>query len=152
MDFISILKGIKIYERKLNNMDSFYMEINYDEFAKTKPLFCKRFGLNAYYSQTLWQKRKIDADFIHKIIKNKVKKHWESKGYIGKPVEISMYWDDRMDIDNHVMIGKMIVDALRGTVIEDDNRKNVKSIHHEFWDKDCIGIIVSKSIDKQTVK
>ena len=41
-----------------------------------------------------------------------------------KPVTIKFGFDTRLDLDNHAVIEKYIVDALKGIVIEDDNRKH----------------------------
>ena len=45
-----------------------------------------------------------------------------------------------MDIDNHAIMGKMIVDAMKGRVIEDDNRRWLKSVSHNFHDEDYIQV------------
>ena len=37
-----------------------------------------------------------------------------------------------MDCSNHAYMGKMIEDALKGWIIEDDSRKYVKEITHGF--------------------
>ena len=55
-----------------------------------------------------------------------------------KPVEISFLWNDRMDIDNHAVMGKMIIDALKGRLINDDNRRWLKGVCHYFHDEDYI--------------
>lgn len=54
------------------------------------------------------------------------------------PVDIRFYWNDGLDIDNHAAIGKMIVDAMKGYILPDDNRKWVKRVSHEFWEKKTI--------------
>ena len=54
------------------------------------------------------------------------------------PVIITLFWNDRLDIDNHAVMGKMIVDALKGRLINDDNRKWLKGVCHFFHDEDYI--------------
>lgn len=49
-------------------------------------------------------------------------------------MEIWFRWNDGLDADNHAAIGKMIVDAMKGYILHNDNRKWVKGVHHEFWD------------------
>ena len=56
------------------------------------------------------------------------------------PVEVWFWWDDRLDIDNHALMGKMTVDALKGWLIEDDNKKYFAAVHHGFWDEGKIGV------------
>lgn len=56
------------------------------------------------------------------------------------PVAVTFYWNDRLDIDNHAIMGKMIVDAMKGRVIEDDNRRWLKSVSHNFHDEDYIQV------------
>ena len=50
------------------------------------------------------------------------------------------HWNDRLDIDNHAIMGKMIVDAMKGRVIEDDSRRWVKGVCHYFHDGDYISV------------
>ena len=50
------------------------------------------------------------------------------------PVEITFRWDDRLDIDNHAVLGKAIVDGMKGYILQDDNRRYVRRVCHEFWD------------------
>ena len=45
-----------------------------------------------------------------------------------------------LDIDNHAIMGKMIVDAMKGRVIEDDSRRWVKGVCHYFHDGDYISV------------
>ena len=53
---------------------------------------------------------------------------------------ITFKWNDRLDIDNHAVMGKMIVDALKGRLIEDDSRRWLKGIAHYFHDEDFISV------------
>lgn len=51
-----------------------------------------------------------------------------------KPVEIRFFWDDGLDVDNHAVLGKAIVDAMKKTLIENDDRRYVSKVSHAFWD------------------
>lgn len=55
-----------------------------------------------------------------------------------KPVDITMRWNDGLDIDNHAYMGKLIVDSLRGWLLTDDKRRYVRSVTHSFHDRDYI--------------
>lgn len=61
-----------------------------------------------------------------------------------KPVEIRFYWDDGLDVDNHAVLGKVILDAMKKTVIENDDRRFVAKVSHEFWDGGEILVEVKK--------
>lgn len=114
--------------------------IPYPKTNAQRKQWAKRYGMNAYYSGKHWAQRKADADFWH----------WQTRQALGnlrpviydKPVQITFFWNDRLDIDNHAVMGKMIVDALRGFLLQDDSRKYLKRVAHEFWDGDSIKIVI----------
>lgn len=93
----------------------------------------RRYGLNAYYSGKHYQQRKKDADALHKITLCALKKAGIKKILLKNPVEVRFYWDDRLDIDNHAVLGKAILDAMKGWILHDDNRRWVRKVSHEFW-------------------
>ena len=53
---------------------------------------------------------------------------------LDRPVKVRFYWDDGLDYDNHAVLGKAFLDAMKGYILPDDNRKWVKMVSHEFWD------------------
>ena len=108
--------------------------IPYPATKKGKAAFCKRFGLNAYYSGKHWAQRKRDADELHMLARSAMNRAHVKRQPLEKPVEIRFYWDDGLDVDNHAVIGKAIVDAMKKAVIENDDRRYVEKISHEFWD------------------
>lgn len=59
-----------------------------------------------------------------------------------KPVIITFYWNDKLDVDNHAAIGKCITDALKKRVIVNDNRKWLKGVEHYFHDENCIKVFI----------
>ena len=61
-----------------------------------------------------------------------------------RPVKITFFWDDRMDIDNHAFIAKCTVDALKGYLLQDDSRRYFRAVSHEFWDRGCIGVQIEE--------
>ena len=97
--------------------------IPYPPTKKGKSVFCKRFGLNAYYAGKHWSARKRDAEELH----------WMTRSAM-RPVDVTFLWDDRLDIDNHAVLGKAIVDGMKGYILQDDNRRYVRRVCHEFWD------------------
>ncbi|MBM6792203.1 hypothetical protein H7U40_18310, partial [Flavonifractor plautii] len=46
-------------------MGTIRFDIPYPPTKKGKSAFCRRFGLNAYYSGKHWAQRKKDADELH---------------------------------------------------------------------------------------
>lgn len=113
-------------------MNHITFEIPYPPTKKGKTAFCRRFGMNAYYSGKHWAARKADADELHQLLWLTLRKAKIPKCPVDCPVSIIFSWDDGLDIDNHAVMGKAFVDALKGWVLPDDNRKCVKRVTHEF--------------------
>lgn len=115
-------------------------------YPKTKAAmstFCKRFGLNAIYAGKHWTKRREDAEYWHLTVKAELMRQNVPYRAYDNPVSISFWWNDRLDIDNHALIGKYILDSLKGYLIHDDDRRFVKEVHHKFYDGDCITVEVT---------
>ena len=108
--------------------------IPYPPTKKGKSVFCKRFGLNAYYAGKHWSARKRDAEELHWMTRSAMRRAGIRERTLRNPVEITFRWDDRLDIDNHAVIGKAIVDGMKGYILQDDNRRYVRRVCHEFWD------------------
>lgn len=118
--------------------------IDYPSSKKEKSEWNRRYGLNAYYAGKHYYQRKKDAEILHYITVKALRKAGIKKEIIECPVEILFFWDDGLDCDNHAVIGKAILDALKGWIIIDDSRKYVKKISHEFWDGGKIKVEVRK--------
>lgn len=108
--------------------------IPYPPTKKGKSAFCKRFGLNAYYAGKHWAQRKDDARDLHMLTEFSMKRAHIRKQLVNYPVSVRFLWDDGLDLDNHAVLGKAIVDAMKGHILPDDNRRWVKKVSHEFWD------------------
>lgn len=104
----------------------------------------RRYGLNAYYAGKHYQQRKRDAETLHALSWAAMRKARIKKQMVNGPVEIRFYWDDGLDCDNHAVIGKAVVDAMKGWVLPDDNRRWVRKVSHEFWDGGAIRVEVSE--------
>lgn len=98
----------------------------------------KEYGMNKYYSGCHWSIRKRDAEFWHLLTRSAMNKQDVRQKPFEKPVEISFLWNDRLDLDNHAVMGKMIVDGMKGRLIKDDNRTWLKGIYHGFHDEEYI--------------
>ena len=108
--------------------------IPYPPTKKGKSVFCKRFGLNAYYTGKHWSVRKRDAEELHTLAFVSMKKAGIHRQIMDGPAAITFFWNDGLDIDNHAVLGKAFVDAMKGYMLQDDNRRWVKRIIHDFWE------------------
>lgn len=95
----------------------------------------RNYGLNAYYSGKNPYARTRAMDELHLLTKTAMKQARIRKKYVERPVEVRFFWDDRWDIDNHAVLGKAIVDAMKGYILPDDNRRWVQKVSHEFWEE-----------------
>lgn len=112
--------------------------IYYPKSKAEQKRWSKEYGVNAYYAGKHWAIRKRDAEYWHLLAISAMNRQEIRIRPFEKPVEISFLWNDRLDIDNHAVMGKMIVDAMKGRLINDDNRRWVKGIYHGFHDEDYI--------------
>ena len=109
--------------------------IEYPNTPAGKKDWSKRFSDNAYYAGKHWAVRKKDADYWHNMVRACMDRQGVRKRPFEKPVEILLFWNDRLDVDNHSIMGKMIVDAMKGRLLQQDSRKWVKGVAHAFHDK-----------------
>ena len=114
--------------------------IPYPKSQAGKKQWSKEYGLNAYYGGKHWSVRKRDADYWHRMVRLHMDEQDVRRIPFKRPVIITFRWNDRLDIDNHAVMGKMIVDAMIGRVIEADSRRCVKGVCHYFHDEDYIGV------------
>ena len=101
----------------------------------------KQYSLNAIYLGKHWSKRREDAEYWHYLTIAQINQQIPKAKMYEKPVRVTMYWNDTLDIDNHAYMGKMIVDALKGRLIQDDSKKYVKSVTHEFHEGNILVVI-----------
>lgn len=119
-------------------------EIQYPKGPKAKANWNRRFGLNAYYAGKRWQERKRDAEELHMIARAAMHRAGIRPVMLRRPVEVRFYWADGLDIDNHAVLGKAFVDAMKGYILTDDGLKYVRKVSHEFWEGDCIRVEVEE--------
>ena len=112
--------------------------IYYPKSQSEKKRWNSQYGMNAYYCGKHWTERNKDADYWHLMTRSAMNKQEVRRKPFEKPVEISFLWNDKLDIDNHGVWGKMITDAMKGRIINDDNRKWLKGVYHGFHDEDYI--------------
>ena len=125
-------------------MANIRFDIPYPPTKRGKSAFCRRFGLNAYYSGKYWAQRKKDADELHAMTLAAMRRARVRKKLASGPVEVRFFWDDGLDVDNHAALGKAMVDAMKGYILPDDNRRWFLRVIHEFWDGGSIRVEVTE--------
>lgn len=118
--------------------------IQYPKTPAERKRWSSRYGMNAYYSGKHWAQRKADAEYWHMMVRSAMNSQKVRRKPFEKPVVITFYWNDRLDIDNHAVMGKMILDAMKGRIVNDDTRRWVKGVEHYFHDADNIKVVVSE--------
>lgn len=98
----------------------------------------KKYGLNSIYAGKHWAQRKKDSDYWHMLVKACLRNQSIKREVYTKPVEMSFFWNDRLDISNHAYMAKMIEDSLKGYLIVDDSKKYVRKHTHEFHNENYI--------------
>ena len=99
------------------------------------PLTCTaEWGLNKIYAGVHWTKRKKQAEYIHLLTQQALRKAGIHKGVYKEPVSITMQFNDRLDVDNHGYIIKLIIDGLKGYLIADDTKQYVKRVTAEVYE------------------
>lgn len=76
---------------------------------------------------------------------SELKRQGIRKNIFPEQVKVTFYWDDRLDIDNHALMGKMTVDALKGYLLQNDSKRYFSEVCHKYWDGKCIKIEIEKS-------
>lgn len=126
----------------MSNYHGEKFKIPYPTSKAGQKQWSKNYGVNSYYAGKHWSIRKRDAEFWHVLSRSCMDSQDVRRVPFKRSVVIVFHWNDRLDIDNHAIMGKMIVDAMKGRVIEDDSRRWVKGVCHYFHDEDYIGVEV----------
>ena len=131
-------------ERRLEMPKTVQFKIDYPPTKAGKSYWNKRYGLNAYYSGKPWQARKRDADYWHALVRSELTKQKIPMSKYNVPVSIKFWFNDNLDIDNDSTYAKLIIDSLKGLLIEDDNKKYVRRIELNCHDEDCILVAIER--------
>lgn len=119
--------------------------IPYPPTKKGKAMWGRQYGMNAYYSGKHWAQRKDDAETWHMMTRAAMRKARCRTTPFDKPVYITFFWNDGLDLDNHAVMAKMIIDAMKGSIIHDDNRRYLAGVSHYFHDEDYILVTVREA-------
>ena len=110
------------------------------------------YGMNKLYAGVHWTTRKRQADFIHSLVQSTLYINKIPRTLFKNPVKVTISYNSKLDIDNHSYLSKMIVDGLKGYLIQDDTRKYLISIEQKFWSGKGILVEVEEKILKRYVK
>ena len=130
-------------------MNSEKFRIDYPQNDAMRKRWAKEYGMNAYYAGKHWSRRKHDAEYWHWLVRGCMDACNVRRVPFKRPVVITFRWNDRLDIDNHAVMGKMIVDAMKGRVIEDDSRRWLKGVCHYFHDADYIDVEIREIKERE---
>lgn len=100
------------------------------------------YGLNKYWAGTHWSKRKQDAEYWHNLVRAEMNAQKVRRYPFENPVIITMYFNDRLDSINHAAVFKMVEDALKGRVINDDSRRCVRGSEIYFHEENYIRVVI----------
>lgn len=118
--------------------------IPYPKTAKERKNWNKWYGLNSIYAGKYWNERKKDSEYWHWLVVAELRRQKVPLKIFERPVKITFFWNDNLDIDNHAYMGKLIADALKGRLITDDNRRFYRSVCHDFHDGDHIRVLMEE--------
>lgn len=100
-------------------------------------------GMNAVYSQRKhWSARKRQAEMVHLMVRAAIRQQVRPVKQFPKPVIVTIWFNSRLDVDNHGFLSKLIIDGMKGLLIEDDDRKHVAGLEQYFHDDDPNDIFV----------
>lgn len=103
---------------------------------------CSAWGMNKIYAGTHWNERKEQAQAVHLLVRASIRKQHRNVRMFREPVSISIWYNSRLDIDNHGYLAKLIIDGMKGVLIQDDDRRFVKELYQGFYSGDRKKIIV----------
>ena len=82
---------------------------------------------------------------MHLLVRAAIRKQNRSVRIFREPVSVSIWYNSRLDIDNHGYLAKLIIDGIKGVLIEDDDRRYVRELYQGFYGGDRKMIIVEVS-------
>lgn len=118
--------------------------IPYPDTPAMRKNWAKWYSLNSYWSGKHWSMRQRDADFWHELVTTQLYHQRIPKRMFTRPVQITFLWNDGLDIDNHAAMAKMIVDSIKGWLIQNDSKRYYRRCIHDFHDKPYILVRVEE--------
>lgn len=112
-------------------------------YPARKSAWTKRYGLNAYWAGKNHHVRAADARDLEALVRLCLRQQNVPVRLFEKPVSISFWHSTRMDIDNHAAIEKMTVDALKGWLLRNDDRRHYREKHSFFHDENYMRVVIT---------
>lgn len=102
------------------------------------------YSLNAYYSGMHHHQRSKYARYWHDLTQIAARQAGIRRKPQDGPWRVTFYFNSRLDIDNHGVIAKMIIDALKGWVWPNDTKRYLRAVSMEFWENPGVLVEISK--------
>lgn len=92
-----------------------------------------KWGLNELYASAKhWTKRGDQAHEVHLLVKQAIRNQNRNIKPFTRPVSVRILYNSRLDLDNHGYLAKLIIDGMKGVLIEDDDRRYVRELVQGF--------------------
>jgi hypothetical protein len=109
-----------------------------------------RVGLNKMYAGMNWRDRKELVDYWHMLTYASMSQCKVPRTILQHRVEIEIYVDSALDIDNHGALAKLIIDGMCDYILEDDSRGYIYSYKVMFYKGgDRIKVVVRELPDEE---
>ena len=104
------------------------------------------YGMNKLYAGVHWTVRKRQADYIHSLVQTTLYVNKVPRELFKRPVKVTISYNSRLDIDNHSYLSKLIIDGLKGYLIQDDTKKYLVGLNQQFWNGDGIKVEIEEKL------
>ena len=93
-----------------------------------------QYSLNKYYSGMNIHQRRKHTQYWHDLSHCAMRAAGIKRSPQDGPWAVTFYFNSRLDIDNHAVIAKMVIDSMKGWVFPNDTRQFLKEVNFRFWD------------------
>lgn len=91
-----------------------------------------KWSLNKIYSGLHKSVRAKQAQTVHWLVRSAVASQCKPIRMFTNPVTVHIRYNSRLDIDNHGYLSKLIIDGMKGILIQDDTRRYVTGLIQTF--------------------
>ncbi len=91
-----------------------------------------KWSLNKIYSGLHKSVRAKQAQTVHWLVRSAIASQCKPVRIFTNPVMVHIRYNSRLDIDNHGYLSKLIVDGMKGILIQDDTRRYVTGLTQTF--------------------
>lgn len=108
-----------------------------------KSAWTKRYGFNAYWAGKNHHVRAADARDLEELVRLCLRQQVFRFGCLKSRYRFPSGTTPAWDVDNHAAIEKMTVDALKGWLLRDDDRRHYREKHSFFHDENYMRVVIS---------